>query len=276
MFPYGDEKNKIFSFESCKIRFDARLVLYGTKRNNKNIVTFDEIYKIEENDNMLEKNTLGKIIHSPKEMQLSGFNSSIWKRRKSLNGKVFNAVSKYGPSITISVKQFRGPDGKIVTQHSGYVSDIMRHLMKSLNFSVSTKVVNMSYNDIVKEVGPGSYDIGYYRFARNLLRDDYVDFSFELLIPNYGLYYVKEGQNSCMRTFLYPFTSHAWIWMSTYAVVMISGFILVSMVIDNKNRNSTRKIIIDRLQKGTNIVLRSVISKRQSSEPINCSSKISF
>ena len=52
-FLFLDERrnNETFSFESCKIRFDSRLVTYRRKQNNQSTVEFEEIYKIDGNKN---------------------------------------------------------------------------------------------------------------------------------------------------------------------------------------------------------------------------------
>ena len=53
LFLYENKETKTFSFETCKIRFDSRLVIYRQTPNNQTIVQFEEIYKIDENDNRL-------------------------------------------------------------------------------------------------------------------------------------------------------------------------------------------------------------------------------
>ena len=270
------DENRHTSFGSCKIRFDSHLVIYRKKPNDKTTVEFKEIYKIDENDSMLEKNTLGEITHWRNKMRLSLLNSSIWNRRKSLNGKVFNAVSLNGSQLTMTVRKSRDSKGNIVIHHSGYHADIVKHLMQALNFSLNTTVSDRSYNDIVKEVGSGRYDIGLNEFSHTMLRNDYVDFSLELLAANVGLFYVKEHHTLYINTFLDPFTSHTWILIATYIGVLISGFILVEMMIGENTRVSMLIKTIGSLQKGLNFVLRTLISKRQAHEPQKCSSKISF
>ena len=270
------DENRHKSFGSCKIRFDSNLVIYRKKLNDKTTVEFEEIYKIDENDSRLEKNTLGEITYLRNKMRLSLLNSSIWNRRKSLNGKVFNAVSLNGSQITMTVQKSRDTKGNIVIHHSGYHADIIKHLMQALNFSLNTTVSDRSYNDIVTEVGLGRYEIGLNEFSHTLSRNDYVDFSLELLAPNVGLFYVKEHHTLYMNTFLDPFASHTWILIVTYIMVFISGFILVAMMIGENTRVSTFNKTIESLQTGLNLVLRSLISKRQGHEPQKCSFKISF
>ena len=119
LFRHDIKENPKFSFESCKVRFDSRLVIYRREPSNKTTMRFEEIYKMDENSYNLEKNTLGEVINGQKEMLLSGLNSFIWKRRKTLNGKIFNALSKDGPGMAISVKQSADANGKIVIQHGG-------------------------------------------------------------------------------------------------------------------------------------------------------------
>ena len=276
LFRNDIEENPKFSFESCKVRFDSRLVIYRREPSNNTTMRFEEIYKMDENGYNLEKNTLGEVINGQKEMLLSGLNSFIWKRRKTLNGKTFTALSKDGPSMVISAKHFADAKGKAVIQHGGYFSDIMRHLMKALNFSLNTRVLPMPFNDIVMEVGSGMYDIGYYNFALSHLRSKYADFSHGLLAPNYGLFYVKENRNLFMETFLHPFTSPTWILLTTYVVLLISGFIIATMMTRNRTSHFRLKQISDALENGSDMVLRSLIAKSHGSEPLIGSSKVFF
>ena len=271
-----NKHNYTLSFGSCKIQFDSRLVVYRKKPKSELTVEFEEIYKIDENQNRLEKNDLGEIIVGRNGMRLALFSSSIWNRRKSLKGKVFNAVSLSGSQMTMTVMKSKDSEGNSVISYSGYHADVMRHLMQALNFSLNTTVSDKTANDIVMEVGSGRYDIGLNSFAHILSRDDYADYSLEILDSSVGLFYFKEQNKLYMQTFLDPFASQTWILLNTYIVVMISGFIPASMVIGNRNHVSTRKRIIELLQKGSDVVLRSVISKRQSSEPLIFSSKTAF
>ena len=277
LFLYESTVSTNFSFESCKVRFDANLVIYRKKKNSKTLMQFEEIYKIEENENMLQKNILAEVVYGKKELMSSGLNVFIWNRRKSLNGRVFKALSINGISLAMYAKRFTDSEGKLVTQHSGHVADIMRHLMKTLNFSLIQNVSNkMSYDDIVKEVGSGRYDIGYNIFSQNLLRRSIVDFSLGLVTPNYRLFYVKGNTNFDMSTYLHPFALPTWRLLTTYTVLLVSGFVFVKIIDGNDNRNFTLQKIWDSLQNGFDIVLRSLIAKRQRSEPLIFSSKISF
>ena len=276
LFLDENKTNGNFSFEYCKIRFDSRLVLYRKKPNNQSIVEFEEIYKIDETRNRLEKNTLGEIIYGQKEMLFSSLNVSIWIRRNSVKGKVFDAVSKNGVQAAMTVKKSKDSEGNIVIHQSGYHADVIKHLMQTLNFSLNTTVSDMSFNDVLKEVGSGQYDIGLNCFNRNLERNNYADFSFPLLSPIFSLFYVKENKKLCMDTFLQPFASETWVSLMTYVLLMISGFVLVWMTKGNGTLVPTHKTISEPLAKGLNVVLRSLVARRQSSEPISCSSKVSF
>ena len=276
LFLHEYRNNINFSFETCKIRFDSRLVTYRQQQNNQSTVEFEEIYKIDENENKLEKNTLREIVKGRKDMQLSTLNLSIWNRRKSLKGINFKAVSIKSSKTTTFVKKSKDSKGNVVIHHSGYFGSILEHMMQDLNFSLNTSVADKSFNDIVMEVGSGRYDIGINSFAHILARDNYADYSRELLESSFGLFYVKEQQKLYMETFLNPFTSNTWVVLTAYIIVMISGFTLVTMVKGKKTHVSTLKRICELIQKGSNMVLRSLISKRQSAEPINFSSKISF
>ena len=277
-FLFHDEnrKSRNFSFSSCKVRFDSSLVMYRTKPGNKSIVEFEEIYKLDENGNNLEKNILAEMVSGGKEFLLNGLNLFIWNRRKSLKGKTFKSASKNAQQRFITVRKYRNSEGSSVIHHSGYVADIMRPLMQSLNFSLNTAALDLSYDEIVMQVGSGIYDIGYNSFTQNLLRSNYADISFGLLVPTNGLFYVKGNQAVNMEIFFNPFTSHTWILLITYAVCLICGFILAKLITRRETRLSKLKIIYETLQKGSDIVLRSLVVKRQSSEPRNCSSKISF
>ena len=93
LFSYEKTQQASFSFDTCKVRFDSRLAIYHMNHTSKSIVQFDEVYKITENGNTLMRNTLGEIILGQKEMLVSGLNTYIWNRRKSLDGRIFNAVS---------------------------------------------------------------------------------------------------------------------------------------------------------------------------------------
>ena len=276
LFLYENIKSRVFSFDSCKVRFDSRLVIYHKKQNNNTIVEFKEIYKIEENANKLETNALAEVITGQKEILSSGLNLSIWDRRKSLNGKVFNAVIKNGGDIAVSVNQFQESQGKTVMQYSGYIPDIMRHLRLALNFSLNTTISEIPFNDVVLEVGSGLYDIGLNGFNHILARRRIVDFSRELLVPSYGLFYVKGAQKVRMGAFFRPFTSTTWLFLTAYFFVLISGFIILKMTVGNDNRLSKLEKVLKPLQTGSDIILRSIIQKRQSSEPLICSSKIAF
>ena len=275
LFFYEDDKTEAFSFESCKIGFDSRLAVYRRKKNNKTIVEFEEIYKIIEHEHRLEKNALGSITLGKDEIVLSGLNLYIWKRRKSLKGKRFNAVIKKGTERAVAVKNMGESEGKVIIQHRSY-HIIMNYLMRALNFSLNVTVLNMTYNDIVMEISSGRYDIGYNSFIHSLLRSDNADFAFEFWDRKYGLFYIKENQKFSLGTFLYPFTSPVWILLATYVLVLVIGFILIKMVKGNDNRFATLQSILGLLQKGSDFVFRSLIAKRQRSEPRILSSKISF
>ena len=255
-----NRNNETFSLNSCQIRFDSRLVTYRKKQNDQSIVEFEEIYKIDMNTNRLEKNTLGEMKIGRKDLLLSSLNKSIWIRRESLKGKVFKAVSIKSDKTTTFVKKYKDSQGNMVIHHSGYIGNIIEYMMRSLNFSLNTSVIDKTFNDIVMEVGSGQYDIGINSFAHILVRDTYADYSRELLELSYGLYYVKEQQKFYLDTFIHPFISHTWIVVSTYITLMIFGFILVTIMIGSKARVSTLKKIGESLQKGSNIVLRSVIT----------------
>ena len=276
-FLFLDEhrNNDTFSFETCKIRFDSRLVTYHRKQNKQSTVQFEEIYKIE-NKNRLEKNTLGEKFNDQKGWRLSSFNSFIWNRRKSLKGRVFNAVSIKNSKSTTIVNKSTDSKGNVVIHYSGYYGSIIEHMMKTLNFSLDTAVSDKTFNEIVREVGSGRYDIGINSFALILVRDFYAAYSRELLELSYGLFYVKENQKLYMDTFLHPFASPTWIVLTAYIIFMVSGFVLVTIVTVQKITAPNLKSIGEQLQKGFNIVLRSLISKRQCSEPQIFSSKISF
>ena len=276
LFRHEDMDNDTFPFESCKIRFDSRLVLYRKKQKKRLVVEFEEIYKINENENSFEKNNLGEIFQDQTETMMSELKKPIWKRRQSLKGKCFTAVSKNRRSWTLAVKKYEKSEGNQIIQYSGYIPDIMRQLIQILNFSLITHVSDLPFNDIVMEVGSGRYDIGYQSFSHSFSRSNHVDFSFGLWKPTYGLFYVKENQKCSMGTFLHPFTSPTWSLVAMYIVVIVFGDILVEIIIGRHAHLSILRKISESLQKGSDIVLRSLIAKRQCSEPQTWSYKISF
>ena len=276
LFLYEDMDNDTFPFESCKIRFDSRFVLYHKKQKKRLVVEFEEIYKINESENRLEKNILGEIFEDQMEIMVPGLKNPIWKRRQSLKGTFFTAVSKNRRSWTLTVKKYKDLEGNQIIHYSGYIPDIMRQLIQILNFSLITHVSNLPFNDIVMEVGSGRYDIGYQSFSHSFSRSNHVDFSFGLWKPSYGLFYVKENQKCSMGTFLHPFTSPTWSLVTTYIVVIVIGNILVEIIIGRHAHLSVLKKISESLQQGSDIVLRSLIAKRQCSEPQIWSYKISF
>ena len=106
LFLYEDMDNDTFPFESCKIRFDSRFVLYHKKQKKRLVVEFEEIYKINESENRLEKNILGEIFEDQMEIMVPGLKNPIWKRRQSLKGTFFTAVSKNRRSWTLTVKKY--------------------------------------------------------------------------------------------------------------------------------------------------------------------------
>ena len=276
LFLYEDMDNDTFPFESCWIRFDSRFVLYHKKQKKRLVVEFEEIYKINESENRLEKNILGEIFEDQMEIMVPGLKNPIWKRRQSLKGTFFTAVSKNRRSWTLTVKKYKDLEGNQIIHYSGYIPDIMRQLIQILNFSLITHVSNLPFNDIVMEVGSGRYDIGYQSFSHSFSRSNHVDFSFGLWKPSYGLFYVKENQKCSMGTFLHPFTSPTWSLVTTYIVVIVIGNILVEIIIGRHAHLSVLKKISESLQQGSDIVLRSLIAKRQCSEPQIWSYKISF
>ena len=286
LFLERNHKNRNFSFETCKLRFDSRLAIYHQKQHEESnklspkkdhlIVQFEEIYKLDENENKIVKNILGEIVYDQGGMSVSGFESYIWKRRMSLDGKMFNAVSQNGPNMAISVKQLKNSKGKTVIQHSGYIPEIMQHLMQRFDFSLNKTVLELSANDIVREVGSKQYDILYMDFSINLFRSSYVDFSLGLMAPSDALFYAKGSKKFDLETFLHPLQSWSWILVATYVTVLISGFVLVGMFTGDGTGRSTLKHIFQLLLKGSDHVFRSLIIKRQSSEPRICSSKIAF
>ena len=276
LFLHEDSENSTFTFKSCKIRFDARLVISHKKQKNRLVLEFDEIYKIDENGYNLEKNTLGQIFDGQQEMLLPELKVPIWKRRQSLNGKIFKAVSKNRTSWTLAVKKYIDSKGNQNTEYSGYIPDIISHLMQTLNFSLNTTVSTHPFNVIALEVGFGPYDIGYQSFSHTFSRSNYVDFSFGLWKPSYGLFYVNENKRCSMATFLHPFTTPTWILIITYVIVVVSGFTIVTIIRGSKSCLSALKKISQPISKASDIVLRSLVAKRQRSEPQVWSSKASF
>ena len=277
LFYDKNDPEQTFSFESCKVRFDSRLVVYRKKPNTtETVVQFEEIYKIDENETNLQKNSLGDIAHGKTQMLFTGTNSFIWNRRRPLNGKVFKAVSQNGAFIGIKVNQRKDAQGNIIAQHSGYFADVMKHLMRTLNFSLDTTVLNISSNEIVEEVGSGRYDIIYMGKGFTQSRFKSVDFSLELLVPRLGLFFAKGKKKLDMSTFLQPFRSFTWTSMIIYFVILVSCFIIVGIIVDDSTFRLLPDKVFDMLQKGLDFALRSLVAMGQSSKPMICSYKIAF
>ena len=254
------------NFETCKIRFDSNIAvyyIYNTKMNQSSI-KFQEIYKIDENQRNLEKNLLGEIPLDSKELKLSGLNSYIWNRRNTLKGEKFKAVS-YPFSTATGLST------------SYYYYGIVEQLMRKINFTVDVTVLNRSYNYIAKAIGDGKYDIGTMGFIFTLFRSELVDFSHGVGSTTYVLYYVRSDEETLgYNVFTNPYSADAWVSLSAYIFISITGFVIAALMLKNRVNNPRLDEIFHLIIKGSNMVLRSLITKRQSSEPFVYSTKLAF
>ena len=269
-----------FYFQNCKIRFDSNVVAYYWKNESDSLpqIAFEEIYKIDENQQKLTKNTLGTIELNSKKINITGLNSYIWERRQILEGVKFKCVvERLAPYITSTIPNKSGRGNNFVYS-TGFFADIISQLMHTLNFTISSSLPQKRNNwtYLIDVVGTGMYDIGCTGFMLTKSRNDFVDFSFGIKPYWFELYYVKQSNDVRFDAFLRSFHSETWYSLAIYASTLILGFVVAAFIVGTRIRRSAFKETFIVFQKATNFVLRTVIGKRIGSEPNWCSTRIAF
>ena len=286
LFFVGNRDHVDFYFLYCKIRFDSNVVVYYKHNATKSLsfIIFEEIYKIRDHQNQLEKNVLGKINLNTKKMNLSGLKTYIWKRRSNLQGIKFNSITEISPPYVNQLDQSLDLYENVIVQPRGYFGDIMNHLTGKLNFTINTTLSEKPYNYtyIIESVANGKYDVGYTMFVFNRFRRELVDFSYGITPISFALFYVKTPEELHLNVFLKSFRIEAWNSLIIYVVLLIVGFLSITLIMEHfldkpqDSEHSMFKEALLILQMASNFALRSVIGKRLGSEPDWCSTKIAF
>ena len=68
---------------------------------------FEEIYKIKEHDERLQRSILGTVNINSQKLDLSGLKRFIWKRRSNLFGVTFKAITEIAPPYITHAKKSR-------------------------------------------------------------------------------------------------------------------------------------------------------------------------
>ena len=281
LFFTGTKKNVEMYFQRCKLRFDSNIVVYHRNNNSTDprfVVQFEEIYKIEAEQGKLKKNALGQVDLHSRDRNFSGLDSYIWKRRSNLEGITFNAVTELDPPGIQNVEISNKSNGERVFTPTGYYPDLMKHLMFGLNFSLTNTLSKNRHNwtFLTESVRQGKFDIGYTKFTFDLTRSDMVDFSYGITPITFSIFYVKHTNDLRLEVFIRSFRPSAWRFLGIYVIMLISGLVVVSFMIETRTEASILKQISTSVKKSTNFVLRSLIGKRMSSEPDWYSTKIIF
>ena len=277
----GARQNVSSSFlSSCRIRFDSNVVVYYNTIDTKNVhrINFDEIYKIKAHNERLERNSLGIVDINSQNMDLRGLKRFIWKRRNNLFGTNFNAITEIFPPFITDVEKSRDNDRNMVVYPKGYYADIMKNLVDTLNFTLTTvrseKYFNHTY--MVKSIEEGKYDIGYLMFSFIRGRRDDVDFSYGINDVSFSFFYAKDHKDLNTEAFTKSFKTEAWYSLIIYSIVLIIGFICTEPLTGPHTEHLTIMEVLHSLEKAINFVLRSMIGKRLGSEPTWYSTKIAF
>ena len=120
------------------------------------------------------------------------------------------------------------------------------------------------------------HDIGYTLFSHTRPRYDIADFSFGIMQYQIELYYVKHSKDLKVDAFIKSFRKDVWYLLATYAIILITGFVILALMIKSNTEQSTSNEVISALKSATNVVLRAVIGKRMTTEPNWFSTRIAF
>ena len=272
------KKDVIFSLRYCNVRFDSNVVIYYYRNNNNFLwseIIFEEVYKMEKHQKKFRNNVLCKVDLKSNRTGCSGLELFVWKRRRNLHGTQFTAITEHEyPFIDLDDNS----NGILSVYPRGYYSDIMKHLMLTLNFTINVTIpqTRQDWEFLVQAIGANEFDIGYAYFIFTRSRYNLVDFSFGINKVFYMLFYVRKSNEVNIDVFIKPFHAEAWYSILVYATVLISGIILVSLMVKFRSESSNWKTLVYYFIKGTNFAIRSLIGKRMSSEPNRDSTRISF
>ena len=234
-----------------KIKFDSNIVIYyiDMKPNNKAVMKFEEIYKVKENQNQLEKNILAEFPCTSKESTLYGLKTYVWKRRNTLKGRKFSAVS-YPVKSPVAKVEFE------------FYYEIMKQLMATINFTVEITYLDESYNGIARAIGEGEYDLGCMGLTFDAYRFGLGDFSQGISSISFALFYVNNEESILsFSVFLSPFRANAWLSLVGYVLILISGFVAISTMIEDTSRGRKWNQIFCLSLKGCNYILRALMTK---------------
>ena len=104
------------------------------------------------------------------------------------------------------------------------------------------------------------------------------DFSLEFMASSWNFFYVEGEYKSSSKTFTLPYRTSSWISVTTYVILLMSGLVIVNLVTEKKKNDIPyhKNCFFRILQREFDFVLRSLIAKRQTSEPFSYSARIAF
>ena len=268
-------------FKHCEIDFNSEIVVYYRHTRTKVLprIRFEEIYKIKQHHRKLSRNILGESSPNSNGINIHGLKTFIWKRRKNLQGVNFNAITELWKPEVVNFTTSKNSVENDVVYPIGYFPDIMKHLMSTLNFSVTTTLPEKrnNFDYLVEMVRKGEYDIGYQGFFWTPFKNDLVDFSYGIVPASFGLYYIKQSTSFRFDVFLESFHVGAWSALVLYALAVIYGYIIIALIFGRRTTElSFLRKVITNFKTATNFVLRLFIGKRISTEPSWLSSRLAF
>ena len=274
------EQNVNKLFRLCGLRYDSNIAHYYKVNNAaySNNFVFEEIFKIDENGENLEKNVLAKFNPKSKELETKGLSKYIWKRRNTLHGINFKSLMDLMPPYVTHIKKNVDVNGESVLHPVGYYADLISHLMSKLNFTLTNNMNKRRYDTklLVNLISQGKYDIGITTFIQNRQRKDRVDFSFGIGSQTVSLYYVKHYKEPNFSAFIESFQSEAWCALVLYTFILICGYVTFNWMLEERHDRRSMTRIFCSFQNAVNFVLRSIIGKRISLEPDWISKKLGF
>ena len=272
-------QNAISFFADCFIRFDYEIVIYYKLNfNDSNLLTFEEIYKINPRESKIYRRVLNQFNLDSGKIESNSYVDFIWKRRNDLYGTIFKGVTEiYAPFIN-NIEQRSDSKKNQGVNCDGYLCVILHHLEMHLNFSVMTNLPNQRHNwsFLVEQVEKETYDIGATGFIFNPSRNKRVDFSFGVLPLSYILAYAKNIDAMPLDLYLQPYRRNSWNILLIYTITIILGFTFASTIVRKCSLHLTSKEFSNDLKRSTNFILRSIVGRRIDPEPKQNYIKVAF
>ena len=269
-------------------RFDSQFFYYNTVERwdpNSSTLILKEVYRMREGPDGLKTNDLASFssIHG---FRLVDTRKSIWSRRNTLNGTIFEAVfdkQKVGV-VKVSNRTYKN---KIIYHPHGMIYDIMKILAKRLNFTVNyiPAKENSSWSDIVRLVGNGEYVFTNNIITLNLHRSNIVDLSIQLIESSLRLFYPRSVSEIKWTAYFKSFQFDAWVFLGFHflgtgvAMYVITRIYTLATKRSIKTKRLSNKYVkqtksylptmswVKLLKKSINFSCRSIIGKRHREEP---------